>query len=146
MTKNIFFTLILLVSNFTIPLHANEANISIEDAWIAEAPPASKTMVAYMTIKNTGNETVTITEAKCGAFERLEFHESTHKNGMAKMVHHEKIKIPPHKSIQLKQGGKHLMLFNPKKSLKAGDKARIRLTTESHTTKTFIVTVKKATF
>ncbi|VAW51260.1 hypothetical protein MNBD_GAMMA06-1083 [hydrothermal vent metagenome] len=146
MSKKILSALILLISSFTTPLYADEASISIENAWIAEAPPASKTMVAYMTIKNTGNKTVTITKAECGLFSNLEFHESTHKNGTAKMIRHDEIKIPPHKSVQLKQGGKHLMLFNPKQSLKTGDRARMKLTTKSHDTKTIVITVKKATF
>jgi len=128
------------------PLYAEEAKLTIENAWISEAPPASRTMAAYMTIKNTGNETITITKAECGLFSRLEFHESVLKNNMAKMIRHDELKIPAHESIQLKQGAKHLMLFDPKKSLRAGDRARIKLTTKSHATKTIVVTVKKATF
>ena len=65
---------------------------------------------------------------------------------MAKMVSWGELTVPANGSIQLKRGGKHFMLFNPTKHLKAGEKVRINLITNNKTTKTILITVKKAQY
>ena len=59
MSPKTFTLMAVLISAFTGPLYAEEyaeeAKLNVEDAWISEAPPVSKVMVAYMTINNTGN-------------------------------------------------------------------------------------------
>ncbi len=144
MYKKTLCALTLLITSFTNPLHAGEADISVENAWIAEAPPVSKVMAAYLTINNNGDEAITITKAESEMYSSIEFHETIHEHGMAKMIHHDALKIPAHGSIQLKRGGKHLMLFNPVRHLKAGDTVNIKLSTSGHSTKTVSITVKKA--
>jgi len=100
-------------------------------------------MVAYMTINNNGDETVTINKAESELYSKIEFHETIHEDGMARMVSYDALKIPAHGRMQLKRGGTHFMLFNPKQPLKAGN---ITLSTEENTTKTIAVPVKKATY
>ncbi len=146
MNNNIFSALVLLLASFTSPLHANETNVSIDDAWIAEAPPVSKVMVAYMTINNNGDEAIVINKAESEVYSKIEFHETIQENGMARMIKYETLKIPPHGHMQLKRGGVHFMLFNPKRPLKAGDTVNITLHTQNNTTRTVSVPVKKATY
>ncbi|NOQ90179.1 MAG: copper chaperone PCu(A)C, partial [Gammaproteobacteria bacterium] len=76
----------------------------------------------------------------------IEFHETIHKDGMARMIRHGSLSIPADGRLELKRGGPHLMLFNPTKHLKAGDIVNIKLTTDNNTTKTISVTVKKAQY
>ncbi len=146
MKKNILSTLFLIITGFTYPLFADEADINVENAWISEAPPVSKVMVAYMTINNTSDEAIDITKAESELYSSIEFHETLHENGMARMVRWGEITVPAKGSVQLKRGGKHFMLFNPTKHLKAGETVRIKLTTSNNTTKTILVTVKKAQY
>jgi len=143
MNKKILSAFILFISSFSNQLFADEANINIENAWISEAPPVSKVMVAYMTIKNNSDKAIAITKAESNLYSSIEFHESIHENGMAKMIHYDTLNIPAHGSIQLKRSGKHFMLFNPVRYLKAGDTVDIKLNTDKNTTKTISVTVKK---
>ena len=103
-------------------------------------------MVAYMTISNKSNEAIDIIKAESDLYSSIEFHETIHEDGMARMVRWDKIIIPANDSIQLKRGGKHFMLFNPTKHLKAGDTVNIKLTTNNNTTKTISVTVEKAQY
>jgi copper(I)-binding protein len=138
--------LILLTSGFISTLYADEANLTVANAWISEAPPVSKVMVAYMTINNTGNEAIDITKAESELYSSIEFHETIHENGMARMVRWDELTVPANGSIQLKRGGKHFMLFNPTKPLKAGEKVHIKLTTSNKATKTVLITVKKAQY
>jgi copper(I)-binding protein len=138
--------LILLTTGFISTLYADEANLTVANAWISEAPPVSKVMVAYMTINNTGNEAIDITKAESELYSSIEFHETIHENGMARMVRWDELTVPANGSIQLKRGGKHFMLFNPTKPLKAGEKVHIKLTTSNKATKTVLITVKKAQY
>ncbi|MFV2003788.1 MAG: copper chaperone PCu(A)C [Gammaproteobacteria bacterium] len=126
--------------------YADDTDLLIEHAWIAEAPPVSKVMAAYMTINNTGSEAVAITKAESALYSNIEFHESVQNEGMARMIRHRELYIPANSSIQLKHGAKHFMLFNPTKRLKAGDTVNIKLTTKNNRTKIISVPVKKAQY
>lgn len=144
------FSLLFLLSVFSTSLTANEQEVPcsliIENAWIAEAPPVSKVMVAYMTIKNIDEQEVKVVRAESDMFSSIEFHETKHEDGMARMIRHNNLSIPAHSSIELKRGARHLMLFNPTKHLKAGDTVTIKLTTASHSSKTVDMPVKKSQF
>ena len=146
MKKNTLTVLLLLITGFITPLNAGEAGLSVENAWIAEAPPVSKVMVAYMTINNTSDAAIDLVDAASDYYSSIEFHETLHEDGMARMVRWSKLTIPARGSIQLKRGGKHFMLFNPTKHLKAGDTVDIKLTTDKKTTKIITVTVEKAQY
>jgi copper(I)-binding protein len=141
---------ILFILCFFSPLFAaasdNEATLVIENAWIAEAPPVSKVMVAYMTLKNTGTKDLQIISASSATYSSIEFHETIQKDGMATMIRHESLSIPASSTLELKRGGPHMMLFRPVKPLKNGDVVNIKLTTSDNTTKKVSVAVKKATY
>ncbi len=141
-------TLLILVSfAFANPLYATSSDgLDIENAWISEAPPVSRVMVAYMKINNNTNQPIDIIKADSEYFSSIEFHETVHEGGMARMVRWSELTVPANGSVELKRGGKHLMLFNPIKYLKAGETIKIKLTTSQNTTKMLSVTVKKAQF
>lgn len=143
--------LILFLFCFVSPLNAADIKNSntsfvIQEAWIAEAPPVSKVMVAYMTIKNTGSTAIEIIKAESESYSSIEFHETVHEDGMARMIRHDSLKISADSKLELKRGGPHLMLFNPVKAFRAGDTVNINLTTKDNKNKTITVTVKKAQF
>ena len=148
MSNKTSLSLIVIISLFVYPLFAiatqPEDTLVIENAWIAEAPPVSKVMVSYMTLKNTGPEKVEIINAASEQYSSIEFHETIHKDGMAMMIRHEKLIIPAAGKLEMKRGGPHLMLFNPVKPLIAGDTVSITFTTSDNTSVTVLVTVKKA--
>ena len=147
-TLNILLIFFSVISN---PLSADEIDnqnpgLVIQDAWIAEAPPVSKVMVAYMTVKNTGPKAIEIIRAESDIYSSIEFHETVHEDGMARMIRHDSLNISANSRLELKRGGPHLMLFNPVKVLKAGDTVKIKLTTKDNRSKTISVAVKKAQF
>ncbi len=65
---------------------ADTGTFQVDGAWIAEAPPVSKVMVAYLTITNTGTDSVDIVHAASDLYSSIEFHETIHDGGMARMV------------------------------------------------------------
>ncbi len=139
--------LILIISAFSNPVFADITNhenkLLIENAWIAEAPPVSKVMVAYLTLINAGPNAIEIIRAESDLYSSIEIHETIHKDGMASMVRHDSLIIAANNKLELKPGGPHLMLFNPAKRLKAGDVVTITFTANNNTTKTVSVPVKK---
>jgi len=141
--KNYFATLLLLFSALSCTTAAASNPLSMKDAWIAEAPPVSKVMVAYMTIENKGAQDITLIKAESDLYSSIEFHETRHEDSMARMIRHNDLVIPANNHITLKRGGKHMMLFNPVKRLKAGDTVTIKLTINNNDSQTFEVTVKK---
>jgi len=146
MKPHLYSILLLFFSSAFNLLHADTNGLIIEDAWIAEAPPVSKVMVAYMTLINTDTAAVEIIRAESDIYSSIEFHETVHENGRARMIRHDSLKIPANASLELKRGGPHLMLFNPVKTLKAGDIVNIKLTSKDNMTRTISVAVKKAQF
>ncbi len=146
----IFFALLAVFSIFASPVYAeedaNEPCLTIQNAWIAEAPPVSKVMVAYLTIINETSEEIKITRAESELYSSIEFHETKHENGMARMIRHQNLTIPANDKLVLQRGGNHLMLFNPTKTLKANDEVKIIFTLSDGSTQYINVPVKKAEF
>jgi copper(I)-binding protein len=137
---------LLIILCFFKSADASDSALLVENAWIAEAPPVSKVMVAYMTLSNPGDELIEIIAAESDNYSSIEFHETVHEDGLAKMMRHDSLKILPKKSLQLKRGGQHLMLFNPTKRLKAGDIVTIQLMMKNDIYQTVSIPVKKAQF
>ena len=146
MKKLISKLIFLSLLGLTHLAHGVNAPLVIEDAWIVEAPPVSKVMVAYLTIKNTGSKDLEIIRAESETYSSIEFHETRHENGMARMIRHESLVIPADTALQLKPGGQHLMLFNPTKPLKADDCVEVIFTLKDNSTVTIDISVKKAKY
>jgi len=54
-------------------------------------------------------------------------HRTIVKDGMARMVHESQIEIAPNASLLFAPGGYHLMLLNPKRTLRAGNRVDVNL-------------------
>ncbi len=106
---------------------AAEGGLTVENAWIREAPPGARAMAGYMVVKNhTGSDRVLVGAAS-DAFGEVMLHRTIIEEGMAKMVHQMAITIPAKGAVTFEPNGYHVMLMAPKKPLKAGDKVEITL-------------------
>lgn len=123
---------------------AASEKLEIDDAWIAEAPPVSKVMAAYMEIENETHHDRQAVSMQCQAFDRAEFHRTMEKDGTASMEHQPVLNIKADSELSLKPGGYHIMLFNPAHRLVAGDKTGCSMTFDDGTTLQFDLEVKKA--
>lgn len=101
--------------------------IEVQQAWIREAPPASRVLVAYMTIINTGDAPAEITGMSSPDFTRAELHQTRVEDGVARMIPVDSITVPAGGRVQLEPGGMHLMLFDPGRPLKADDIVRFEV-------------------
>jgi len=123
---------------------ANE-HLMIHEAWVREAPPNVKMLAAYFTIMNFSGKDKEIVGASSDQFEKVEIHKSVEEGGMAKMVAQKSVTVPKQGTVNFKPGGLHLMLINPKKPLKAGDKVNITLKFDKGENLKMTADVKKAT-
>ena len=116
-------TLLLLVAC----TNSNEGPITIEDAWIREAPPGASAMAGYMKISNISSDDLILHSAKSPDFNAIEFHRSVEKDGVWKMNRHLHIHLDANSSVILKPKDYHLMMFSPKRQLKEGDQVDVNL-------------------
>jgi copper(I)-binding protein len=117
---------LVLVVALGIPLaHASSSALTVEFAWVREGPPVAKTLAAYMTIKNSSMEPISIQSVRSTEFNRVELHRSMMADGMAIMKKETQVEIPARGRIKFKPGGRHIMLIGPSKALKVGDVIRL---------------------
>jgi hypothetical protein len=118
--------------------------LEIDDAWIAEAPPVSKVMAAYMEIENETSQDRQAISMQCHEFERAEFHRTVDEEGMARMEHLQALSIPAGSELELEPGGYHVMLFNPARRLLAGDTTQCRIEFDNGKTIDFDLVIRRS--
>ena len=121
------------------------SEMTVENAWVREAPPVSRVQAAYATLKNNQPTNIELVSATSPAFKKIEFHKTISENGLTKMQQQSSIVIPAKKSAMLKPEGMHMMLFNPVTPLRAGEKINIHFKFSNGVTTTSSFVVKKAT-
>ena len=119
-------TVLLAVFCLSSIAHATET-LDITHPWVREAPPSARVLAAYMSIKNTGESSITITGISSTEFESAELHRTVIHEGVASMQHIKHLEVPANGSIKLEPGGLHLMLFNPHHALSAGDSVTLTI-------------------
>ena len=106
---------------------SEDAGVSVRDPWIREAPPGMTTMAGYMALRNNTSQPQVLVAANSSSFETLMMHRTMIQDGMASMAHTSQIELAPNASLVFAPGGYHLMLTNPKRTLRAGDRVDIIL-------------------
>lgn len=103
-------------------------SLELKHPWSAKAPPVAPVLGGYLTIVNTGTEADRLVGGSTPAAERLELHESTLVDGVARMRPAKQgIAIPAGETLSLQPGGAHIMLINPKQRPAEGEKFKATL-------------------
>jgi copper(I)-binding protein len=134
---------LLIIAAALSPAADADAILEIEDAWLAEAPPVSKVMAAYMEIENNSQQERKAVAMVCNDFSRTEFHRTIENDGVASMQHQPVLTIPAGSELKLEPGGYHVMLFNPVRRLLAGDSTKCSMEFDDGTTMDFKLDVRK---
>jgi copper(I)-binding protein len=117
-----------LISALTaIAAATEEAGVSVRDAWVREAPPGVAVMAGYMLLQNNTSRRQVLVAARSSGFETVMIHRTIGKGGMTGMEYAPQIDLLPNASLLFAPGGYHLMLLNPKRTLRAGDRVDVRL-------------------
>lgn len=141
MKKTSLLFLALLLASSTSSFAADK--VKIKNAWVSEAPPMAKALAGYLEIHNKTDKSVMLRSISSPDFERSELHKTEIHEGMARMTPVSSLMIKANSKIIFEPGGLHLMLINPRKTVKAGDKLEMTLHLTNDTKLTFKATVKK---
>ena len=117
--------------------------VVVKDAFARASPTGAETGGAFATIVNNGQAADRLVSASSPAAKTVELHETVDENGVMKMVHHpEGWEIPAGGTLELKPGGKHIMLIGLTAPLEAGKKIQVTLNFEKAGAQTIDVPVK----
>jgi periplasmic copper chaperone A len=104
--------------------------LEISHPWSRETPPAATTGVGYLSIHNSGTEADRLVSIETAAAQKVEVHESTVENGVAKMRAVGPLEIPAGGDVTLKPGGLHLMMVGLKEGFAEGERVPATLVFE----------------
>ena len=93
------------------------APIVASDVVVTAPRPGARMSAGYLTIQNNSRETVVLTSVTSPQYGRVEIHETTIENDIARMRPLDGLTIPAGQSATLEPGGKHLMLMQPQESV-----------------------------
>lgn len=102
--------------------------LEVRKAWVREAPPMARTLVAYMRLQNAGDQALSVTDIKpASGFEGSMLHGTELVDGVSRMRHVDQLDLAPGESAELAPGGLHLMLFEPQQPLREGDVVKLKI-------------------
>lgn len=111
----------LMILGVSAPALAGSEDVVVEDAWSRASVGVSRPGAAYMTIRNTGDEAVTLTGLATPLAKMPEIHETmTNTEGVSSMAPAGEIMIAPGESVALEPGGRHAMLMQLQKPMTDG--------------------------
>lgn len=106
-------------------------HLVVENAWIRAAPPGATMLAGYASLRNTGDAAIVVNGASSADFGSVTLHESVNESGVERMRPLKDFSIASGARVDFAPGGKHFMLMDPKRELKAGDSAKIHISTKA---------------
>ena len=116
----------------------------VMDVWVRALPPTAPTTAAFMTIHNPDNGANALVAASSSVAGRVELHSHELVDGVARMRQLAQIPLPAGEQVKLAPGGLHLMLFNLKQPLAAGQSIDLELQFADGSRQTLNAPIKKA--
>jgi periplasmic copper chaperone A len=108
-------------------ISATESALLVSDSQIRQPMPGRTVTAGYFTLYNQTAQDASLTGVSSSAFERVELHQHSHKDGMMRMEKLDQITIAAGEKVSLAPGGLHLMLFEPAAELEIGQTVAVLL-------------------
>lgn len=120
---------ITALSSWTVSAHDFSAgNIRIGHPWSRIAPSAAPVIGGYLTLTNAGTEADTLVGGSTPLAERIEIHQMSIEDGVARMRPlPDGLEIPPGSPVDLAPGGTHLMFIKPARPFTEGERIEATL-------------------
>lgn len=119
---------IFVITGLMLSFTAGAQSVEVRDAWVRATVPAQKVTGAFMDL--TGKSAARLVAAESPVAGKTEIHNMKMENGVMKMFPVEGVEVPAGKTVRFAPGGHHLMLFDLKQTLKAGERVPLKLTFE----------------
>ena len=120
---------------------AQHSELVATDAWV-RATPGSEVAAAYLILRNTGKEAVTVIGVDCSDARMAMIHETTVKGGISRMRPHQQLIVPPGATVKLEPEGLHIMLHGVTKPLAPGASVPLVLRLSDGTSVQVVATVR----
>ena len=105
--------------------------LRVENAWARPSPMTAGNGAVYLTIVNPTDQADRLVAADSPAAENVELHETVNDGGVMRMEPRpEGFPVEPKSIVELKPGGKHVMLLGLKEPLEVGQEIQVTLTFE----------------
>ena len=104
---------------------ASLAQVKVADPWVRATVPQQRVTGAFMTL--TATEPLRLVDARSPLAGSVEIHEMAMQGSVMKMRALPGLDLPVGKPVELKPGGYHVMLFDLKQQIKAGDTVPLTL-------------------
>lgn len=132
--RNLFLAcLFLIFSGSGVCLANDAAIIAVENAYIRASIPGASNSSAYMTLNNLSSNKRALIGASSSVSARIEIHEHTMTEGMMRMRQKGMVEILSQASVTFQPSGFHLMVFDLKQPLVAGESIMITLMFDDQT-------------
>jgi Uncharacterized protein conserved in bacteria len=114
----------ILTAFIAMTSSAAMAQVQFQDARFYTPMKGTTVTAGYVNIKNTGKKDVEVSLKQVEKFKAVETHETIEVKGQMEMQQVQAYKVPAGQTVELKPGGKHIMLFDPTAEIKDGDKLK----------------------
>ena len=101
--------------------------VSIVATKIMAPMPGSSAGVAYFTIENRSNESITVDRIESPQYNDVQMHETIIDNGVSRMRPVKSFQVGPASSVEFSPGGKHVMLMKPSTNLTTGSSVTLEI-------------------
>ena len=119
---------LMLTGGLSAPALAGSEDLVVEGAWSRASIGTSRPGAAYMTIRNTGDEAVTLTGIRTDLAMMPAIHRtSTDDQGVSSRAPAGAIVIAPGETVALEPGGLHAMLMRLQMPMAEGDRFLLML-------------------
>lgn len=118
-------------------------DLHIAQPWSREMPPSAPTAAAYFVVHNQGARADRLLGAETPVAGKAQLHQHLNRDGLMKMEHVPAVEIPAGGEAAFAPMGYHVMLFDLKRPLRAGDRFPLTLHFEQAGDVTLEVAVQK---
>lgn len=102
---------------------AGRSGVRVESAWARATPAVAPVAGGFLTVVNEGGRDDRLLRVESGIARRIEIHEMRNADGVMRMrLVSDGLPLPAHGRLELKPGGYHLMLIQPTRALREGDR------------------------
>ena len=113
---------LMVASGTATSAFAGSEDVAVDSAWARASIGVNRPGAAYMTIRNAGDEAVTLTGIRTDLAMMPEIHKtSTTTEGVSSMAPAGEIVIAPGESVSLEPGGLHAMLMRLQRPMAKGE-------------------------